>query len=82
MKSLKNKIFNFAGVGEFKVMLKQELNKSEIETLINYLKKNLFSEGKTLFFEFYTDPKQVDNLPWISATFQKEKIEIQFNYKK
>ena len=40
---LKNKIFNFGGIGEFKVMLKQELNRSEIEILINYLKKNLFT---------------------------------------
>tara|TARA_R110002073_G_scaffold72537_1_gene177062 strand:- start:22053 stop:22640 length:588 start_codon:yes stop_codon:yes gene_type:complete len=79
-KILKNKIFNFAGVGEFKVMLKQDLNKSEIEVLINHLKNNLLSEGKTLFFEFFTDKKQIHNLPWVSATFQKKKIEIQFNY--
>jgi len=79
---LKNKIFNFAGIGEFKVMLKQELNKSEMEILINYLKKNLLPEGKTMFFEFYTDLKQIDNLPWVSATFQKEKIETEFNYEK
>ena len=77
---LNQKIFNFSGIGEFKVMLKQELNKSEIEILINYLKKNLFHSGKTLFFEFFTDLKQIDNLPWVSATFEKEKIEIQFNH--
>tara|TARA_R110002167_G_scaffold263017_13_gene469729 strand:- start:7406 stop:8416 length:1011 start_codon:yes stop_codon:yes gene_type:complete len=79
---LKHKIFNFSGIGEFKVNLKQELNESEIETLINYLKKNLFCEGKTLFFEFFTDVKQIDNLPWVSATFKEEKIETQFNYEK
>ena len=77
---LNQKIFNFSGIGEFKVMLKQELNKSEIEILINYLKKNLFHSGKTLFFEFFNDLKQIDNLPWVSATFEKEKIEIQFNH--
>ena len=78
---LKQKIFNFSGIGKFKIMLKQELNKSEIEILINYLKNNLFSIGKTMFFEFFTDLKQIDNLPWVSATFKKEKIEIQFNIK-
>jgi hypothetical protein len=62
-------------------MLKQELNRSEIEILINYLKHNLFRNGKTMFFEFFTDLKQIDNLPWVSATFKKEKIEIQFNIK-
>lgn len=77
---LKEKIFNFSGIGEFKVMLKQELNNSEIEILINYLKKNLFCDGKTLFFEFFTDLKQIENLPWVSATLKEEKIEIQFNY--
>jgi hypothetical protein len=77
---LNQKIFNFSGIGEFKVMLKQKLNKSEIEILINYLKKNLFHNGKTLFFEFFTNLKQIDNLPWVSATFEKDKIEIQFNH--
>ncbi|OAB81032.1 DUF2971 domain-containing protein [Cochleicola gelatinilyticus] len=77
---LKQKIFNFSGIGEFKVMLKQELNNTEIELLMNYLKKNLFCDGKTLFFEFFTDLKQIENLPWVSATIKKEKIEIQFNY--
>jgi len=79
---LKTKTFNFSGVGEFKILLKQKLNSSEIEWLINHLKKNLFSKGKSLFFEFYTDLKEIDDLPWVSATFLKEKIEIQFNYKK
>ena len=79
---LKQKIFNFSGIGEFKIMLKQELNKSEIEILINYLKNNLFRDGKTIFFEFYTDLKQIDNLSFVSASFKKEKIEIQFNFKK
>lgn len=79
---LKQKIFNFSGIGEFKVMLKQELVNSEIELLINYLKKNLFCDGKTLFFELFTDLKQIDNLPWVSATLKKEKTEIQFNYQK
>lgn len=77
---LKQKIFNFSGIGEFKVMLKQELNNSEIEILINYLRKNLFCDGKTLFFEFFTDLKQIENLPWVSATLKEEKIEMQFNY--
>ena len=77
---LKQKIFNFSGIGEFKIMLKQELNNSEIEILMNYLKKNLFCEGKTLFFEFFTNLKQIENLPWVSATIKKEKIEVQFNY--
>ncbi|MDF0717399.1 DUF2971 domain-containing protein [Muricauda sp. 334s03] len=79
---IKSKIFNSGGIGEFKVLLKQELNKSEIETLINYLKKNLFNEGKVMFFEFFTDQNEIDNLPWVSAEIKKGKIEIQFNYEK
>ena len=78
---LNQKIFNFSGIGEFKVMLKQELNNSEIVLLINYLKKNFFYDGKKVFFEFFTDLKQIDNLPWVSATLKNEKIEIQFNIK-
>ena len=70
---LKSKIFNFAGIGEFKILLRQELNKSEIETLINYLKKNLFNQGKVMFFEFFTDLNKIDNLPWVSAEIQKRK---------
>lgn len=79
---LKSKIFNFSGIGEFKVLLKQELNKSEIEILINYLKKNLFNEGKVMFFEFFTNLNEIDNLPWASAEIQKGKMAIQFNYEK
>ncbi|MBC70829.1 MAG: hypothetical protein CMH47_00810 [Muricauda sp.] len=79
---LKNKIFNSSGIGEFKVMLNQELKKSDMVLLINYLKENLFCEGKILFFDFYTNSKQIDNLPWASATLKNEKIEIEFNYGK
>ena len=63
------KIFNYSGIGEFKILLKQELDSSELKWLINNLKKYLFNEGKSLFFNFYTDLSQVDNLPWVSATF-------------
>ena len=63
-------------------MLNQELKKSDMVLLINYLKENLFCEGKILFFDFYTNSKQIDNLPWASATLKNEKIEIEFNYGK
>lgn len=79
---LSQKIFNFSGIGEFKIMLKQELNYSEIELLVNYLKKNLFFDGKNLFFEFFTSLNQIDNLPWASSTFKKESTEINFNINK
>ncbi|WP_445749612.1 DUF2971 domain-containing protein [Polaribacter sp.] len=79
---LNQKIFNFSGVGEFKIMLNQELNNSEFEILIKYLKNNLFCNGETLFFEFFTDQKQIDNLPWASATIIKEKIELNFSFLK
>lgn len=79
---LKSKIFNYYGIGEFKIILKQELNSSELKWLVNNLKKHLFKEGKSLFFDFYTDLNQIDNLPWVSATFQNNLLDIQFNLKK
>ena len=78
---LKSKIFNYSGIGEFKILLKQELYLSELKWLINHLKKHLFKEGKSLFFDFYTDSNQIDDLPWVSATFQNNQIDIQHNLK-
>ncbi len=79
---LKSKIFNYSGIGEFKILLKQELDSSELKWLINNLKEHLFKEGKSLFFDFYTDLNQIDDLPWASATFQNNIIDLQFNLKK
>lgn len=79
---LKTKIFNYSGVGEFKVFLKQELNPSELKWLIEYLKEHLFKEGKSLFFNFYTNHKQIDDLPWVSATLLNNQIDIQYNFDK
>tara|TARA_R110000765_G_scaffold18506_1_gene49421 strand:+ start:18970 stop:20175 length:1206 start_codon:yes stop_codon:yes gene_type:complete len=79
---LKSKIFNYGGIGEFKVLLKQELNKSELENLINYLKENLFNEGKVLFFEFFTEQNKAEGVPWAYANIRKGQTDIQFNRKK
>ncbi len=79
---LKIKLFNYSGIGEFKILLKQELDSSELKWLINHLKKHLFKEGKSLFFNFYIDLSQIDDLPWISATFQTNLLDIQYNFKK
>lgn len=79
---LKTKIFNYSGIGDFKILLKQELDSSELKWLINYLKKHLFKDGKSLFFDIYTNLSQVDDLPWVSASFQNNLLDIQYNFKK
>ena len=79
---LKTKIFNYSGIGEFKVFLKQELDSSELKWLIEYLKEHLFKEGKSLFFDFYTNHEQINDLPWVSATLQNNQIDIQYNFGK
>ena len=76
---LQNKIHNYAGIGEFKVLLKQELNKTELSILIEHLKKNLFTDGNVLFFEFFKDRYKMDELPWATAETRKEKTTLQMN---
>lgn len=76
---LKNKIRNHAGIGEFKVLLKQELNKTELSVLIEHLKKNLFKDGNILFLAFFKDRHNMDKLPWAYAEIKEQKTDIQIN---
>lgn len=78
---LKSKIFNFASIGEFEIMLERDLTENELKWIIGYLKNHLFKEGKSLFFNFYTNPNQIDNLPWVSVIIKDDKTDIQYNLK-
>lgn len=76
-KITKSKIFNYAGIGEIDVFLKEKLNENQLSTLANHLKRNILSEAKTIFINHYLEPVYRNSLPYASTNYQKGKFQIQ-----